>query len=88
MVAVTGLEAREKSDPKRGAAWRVRELVGERHDTKRKSSGAQLARQMLGGCRVTRNEVKRQGFKFWDYAVLAELCPCLCLLTGCTSCEQ
>ena len=57
-----------------------------RHE--KKSSGAQLARQMLGGCRVTRKEVKRQGFKFWDYAVLAELCPCLCLLTGCTSCEQ
>ena len=58
-----------------------------RHE--KKSSGAQLARQMLGGCRVTRNEVKRQGFKkFWDYAMLAELCPCLCLLTGCTSCEQ
>jgi len=32
---VTGLEAQEKSDPKRGAEWCVRELVSERHDTKR-----------------------------------------------------
>ena len=44
-----------------------------RHE--RKTSDAQVARQMLGGLRVTRSEMEWQGFEIWEYAGVAEQCP-------------
>ncbi len=42
---------------------------------KKKTSDAQVARQMLGGLRVTRSEMEWQGFENWEYAGIAEPCP-------------
>ena len=44
-----------------------------RHE--KKTSDAQVARQMLGGLRVTRSEMEWQGFEIWEHAGIAEPCP-------------